>query len=188
VGNRASPEPPPKPPRWQEVIAPRAREEGEAVEPPRVFEVPADRLDDPLEHAPLFARLPEHAKDEIRERVAGAAGARADQVERRKETSHRWVVEGASLFAVSVALLQEPTRLEILLAALLGAGIGRVAARVKPRPFLYGLVFATIYAAFGAFSGFKNLVWAVLSVPIVLTIAMALAFTHGVQRFDSTEL
>jgi len=187
MGNRASPPPPPQPPKWQQVIAPPAREEQEAPEP-GVVEVPADRLDDPLECTPLFARLPDHAKTEIRDRVAAAAGTRVDQVLRRKDTAHRWVVEGATLFFVSVALLQMPTRLGLVIAAALGGGMGWVAARVKPTPLVYGFAFSAVYAAFGAFSGFRSLVYGILSLPIVLGLAAALAVSHGLQRFDSTEL
>lgn len=189
MGNRASPEPPPQPPKWQQVIAPKVREEEAREAPePTVVEVPGDRLDDPLECAPLFARLPEHAKQDIRSRRDAAAGTRADQVARRQETSHRWVVEGAGLFFLSVAFLQMPTRLGLILAALIGGALGWVAARAKPAPFLYGLLFSMVYTLFGAFSGFKSLVYAIFSIPIVLTIAMALALTHRIQRFDSTEL
>lgn len=190
MGSRASPEPPPKPPKWQQVIAPKVCEEREVPEPtePTVVEVPADRLDDPLECAPLFARLPDHAKVEIRSRREAAAGIHADQVARREETSHRWVVEGATLFFLSVALLQMPTRLGLILAAAVGGLLGWVGARAKPAPLIYGLLFATVYALFGALSGFKSLVFGILGVPFVLVAAMALAVTHRIQRFDSTEL
>ncbi|HEX5136145.1 MAG TPA: hypothetical protein VFY93_04175 [Planctomycetota bacterium] len=193
MGNRVSPrppEPPPDPPRWQQVIAPRAEKAREVPEPKPgiVVQVPEDRLHDHREIAPLFARLPEHAKEDLRDRWRAAEGKGAEQVVRRKDTSHRWVVEGAALFFLSVALLQTPTRPELILAAFAGAAIGWGAARVKPPPLSYGLVFATAYGLFGAFSGFKNLIFALISVGVVFGVAVALAATHRLQRFDSSEL
>jgi hypothetical protein len=81
-----------------------------------------------------------------------------------------------------------PTRIELLIAAVLGAAIGYVASRVKPPPLLYGFGFVTAYVAFAAFTGFRNPVYTVISIPIVLCLAAALATTHRLQRFDSTEL
>jgi hypothetical protein len=178
------------------VLAPRAHEEREVQEPepavvpdPTVVLVPEDRMHDARETAPLFARLPEHAKEDLRDRWRAAEGSRAEQVVRRGETSHRWVVEGAALFCVSVGLFQTPSRLELLFAALAGAGIGWAAARAKPPPLLYGVLFATAYTFFGAVTGgFGGLLYAVFSLGIVFGVAMALAATHRLQRFDSTEL
>jgi len=157
-------------------------------EPVPVVHVPEDRVHDPREEAPLFARLPEHGKEELRNRWRAAEGSSAEQVSRRGETSHRWVVEGAALFSLSVGLLQMPTRLELILAGFLGAVIGWVAARVKPPPILYGILFAIAYGLFGAISGFKNFLFALISVGVVFGIAAALATTHRLQRFDATEL
>ena len=185
MGNRGSQQ---RPPKWQQVIAPKAQEEGEAPEPPSVVEVPQDRLDDAREVAPSFARLPDHAKSELRDRWRTQEGVHGEQRERRKETSHRWTVEGAALFFLSVALQMMPTRLELLIAGALGAAIGYAASRVKPSPLIYGLVFSAAYAAFGAFTGFGNLVLGLFSIPLVLCVAIALALTHRIQRFDSTEL
>ncbi|MFI5402051.1 MAG: hypothetical protein ACHQ1G_03870 [Planctomycetota bacterium] len=155
------------------MIAPKASEEKEAGE---------------REQAEWFARLPEHAKEELRDRWRAQEGVRGDQVLRRKETSYRWVAEGAVLFFLAVAVLQMPSRLGLILAAVIGAAIGRVAALVKPPPLLYGVVFAAVYAVFGAFSGFRNFVFGVLSIPIVFGVAAALGTTHRLQRFDSSEL
>jgi hypothetical protein len=159
------------------VIAPAAHEVREAPEPA------GER-----ERAEWFARLPEHAKEELRDRWLAQEGVRGDQVLRRKETAYRWVVEGAVLFFLAVALLQTPSRLGLILAAVIGAAIGRVAALVKPPPLLYGVAFSAVYAMFGAFSGFRGLVFGILSVPIVLGLAAALGTTHRLQRFDSSEL
>lgn len=187
MGNRASPQRPPDPPKWQQVVAPPAQVEGEAPEP-QVIEVPEERIDDPRERVPWFARLPADAKEEIRARWQKQEGVHGEQVVRRKETAHRWVVEGAALFFLSVALLQTPTRLGLMLAAALGGALGWTASRVKPGPLVYGIAFSAAYAAFAAFSGFKSLVFGVLSVPIVFGLAAALAATHRLQRFDSSEL
>lgn len=187
MGNRASP--PPPPPKWQQVIAPKSKEEaGEAPEPPSVLEVPEDRMADPREVAPSFARLPDHAKTELRDRWRKQEGVHGEQRERRKDTSHRWAAEGAGLFFLSVALLLMPTRLELLLAAALGAALGYGASRVKPSPLVYGLAVSAAYLAFGACTGFRNLVFGIFSAPLILCVAMALAMTHRIQRFDSTEL
>jgi hypothetical protein len=187
MGSRASP--PPPPPKWQQVIAPKAREEGEAPEPPSVVvDVPEDRLDDARELAPSFARLPDHAKAELRDLWRRQEGVHGEQRERRKETSHRWAAEGAGLLLVSVALLMMPTRLELLLAGVLGAALGYAASRLKPSPLMCGFVFAAAYVAFGGCTGFRNFAYGILSIPIVLCLAAALATTHRIQRFDSTEL
>lgn len=150
--------------------------------------MPEDRIEDPRERVEWFARLPGHAKEELRDRWRAQEGVHGEQVVRRKETSHRWAAEGAGLFFLSVALLQMPTRLGLILAAALGAGIGYAASRLKPSPLVYGLAFSTAYAVFAAFSGFRNLVFGIFSIPLVLCIAIALAMTHRIQRFDSTEL
>jgi hypothetical protein len=81
-----------------------------------------------------------------------------------------------------------PTRIELLVAAVLGAGLGYAASRVKPSPLMCGFVFAAAYAAFGGCTGFRNFVYGIISIPIVLGLAAALATTHRLQRFDSTEL
>jgi hypothetical protein len=175
---------PPGPPKWQQVVAPRAV----APEPPRVLEVPADRLDDPRELAEAFARLPEHAKAELRDRWRGAEGAREEQRTRRKETKHRWVLEGAALLFVAVALLQTPTRLGLVVAVAVGAVVGGAGALVKPGPLLYGLLFAAVFALFGVVTGFGSVLFTAAGIPIVFGIAAALAVAHRLQRFDSTEL
>jgi len=188
MGNRASSQPPSQPPKWQQVIAPASREEGEAPEPPSVLLVPEDRIKDPRELAPSFARLPDHAKEELRDRWRAQEGVHGKQVLRRKETSHRWVIEGASVFFLSVALFLVPTGLGLLLAAAVGGAIGYAAARVKPGALRYGVLFAAFYAAFAGFWGFKSLFLGILSIPFVFGVAAALATTHRLQRFDSTEL
>lgn len=164
------------------------REEAPVREAPSVLAVPEDRIEDPRERVEWFTRLPDHAKEELRDRWRAQEGVHGEQVVRRKDTSHRWAAEGAGLFFLSVALLLMPTRLELLLGAVLGAAIGYTASRVKPSPLVYGLVVSAAYLAFGACTGFRNLVFGILSAPLILCVAMALSMTHKIQRFDSTEL
>lgn len=191
MGNRANPPSPPPPPKWQQVIAPPAppaEEKREVPEPQGVFVVPEDRMDDPRERSEPFARLPDHAKEELRDLWRGQEGVRGDQVVRRKETALRWVLEGAGLFYGAVWLFQTPSQLGLMIAGALGGAIGLGAARAKPAPLVYGLVFCTAYALFGAVSGSSSGFFAILSVPMVFGAAAALGVTHRIQRFDSTEL
>jgi hypothetical protein len=173
------------------VLAPAAAKEEKEVpepEPGLVVEVPEDRLHDPREQAPLFARLPEHAKEDLRDRWRAAEGARGDQVLRRKETALRWVAEGAALLALAEALLHTPTRLGLLLAAGVGAATGAVAAALKPGPLRYGFLFMAVYIVFGGLLGSRHVAYYLFTSPLVLGLAGALATTHRLQRFDATEL
>ncbi|MCK6460796.1 MAG: hypothetical protein L6Q95_13000 [Planctomycetes bacterium] len=193
MGNRASPrppEPPPDPPKWQQVLAPKALEERDVPEPEQglVVQVPEDRLHDPREEAPLFARLPEHAKEDLRDRWRAVEGVRGDQVLRRKETALRWVAEGAALLALVEALLHTPARLGLLLAAGVGAATGACAAVAKPGPLRYGFLFMAVYIVFGALLGSRHVAYYLFTSPLVLGLAGALATTHRLQRFDATEL
>jgi len=172
------------------VIAPRAQEEREAPEPGQglVVEVPEERLHDPREEAPLFARLPEHAKAEIRNRWDAAEGVRGDQVARRKDTALRWVAEGAALLFLAEALLHTPTRLGLMLAAAVGAATGAFAAALKPGPIRYGFLFMAVYIVFGGLLGSRHVAYYLFTSPLLLGLAGALAATHRLQRFDRTEM
>jgi hypothetical protein len=172
------------------VLAPKAQEEREVPEPERslVVEVPEDRLDDPREQAPLFAQLPEHAKEDLRDRWRAAEGARGDQVLRRKDTALRWVAEGTALLFLAEALMHTPTRVGLLLAAGVGAATGAFGAAAKPGPLRYGFVFMAAYIVFGALLGSRHIAYYLITSPILLGLAGALATTHRLQRFDSSEL
>lgn len=193
MGNRASPrppEPPHDPPKWQQVVAPRAAKKEPAAVPESgvVAEVPADRIHDEREEAPLFARLPEHAKEDLRDRWRAAEGSRTDQVARRKDTALRWVVEGALLLGLAEGLMHIPTRLGVLLAVGIGAATGAFGAIAKPGAVRYGAVFMVVYMAFGLILSDHAFVYYLMTAPLLLGLAGALAATHRVQRFDASEL
>jgi len=188
MANRNSP--PPPPPKWQQVVVPKASptpQPAEAEEP-NVFVIPEDRLDDPREQVPWFGRLPDHAKEDLRERWRAQVGASGEQKERKKVTTQRWIAEAVALLALAEVVLQKPTPASFLIAAALGVPVGWAGARLKLGAIRYGFVAACAWLLFGAFAGSRHFAYYVISVLIVFCVAAAFGVSHRLDRFDATEL
>jgi hypothetical protein len=170
------------------VLAPSEATPVAPAKEPRVLAIPEDRIEDPREQVEWFGRLPEHAKEELRERWRGQEGTRGDQKRRRKDTTLRWILEGGALLLLAEAVLQKPTLLGLALASAAGAAVGWAGALLKPGALRYGVLVALVYAVFGAVAGSRHMAYYVISLPIIFGVAAALGTTHRVQRFDGTEL
>jgi len=188
MANRNSP--PPPPPKWQQVVVPKADEPAPSAqtEEPAVFAIPEDRIDDPREQVPWFGRLPEHAKEDLRERWRAQAGAAGEQKERKRVTKRRWVAEAAAVFFLAEAVLQSPSLPGLAVATTVGVAVGWAGALLKPGPLRYGAIAAVAWVLFGAFAGSRHLAYYVISIPIVLCVAAAFGVSHRLDRFDATEL
>lgn len=174
-------------PKWQEVLA----HDDDLVPPDPespVYEIPEDRVHDAREEHEWLHRLPEHARDDLREAWRTQEGEGRKQKKRRKETTKVYVVEAAIAFMVLEVLLQAPTLLSLVAAGLFGAAAGGVAALFRSNAPSYGLVFTTFYMLFGIVAGSRHPAYYMLAGLIVLCIGVMLGRMHTLQKFDGTEL
>ena len=152
-----------------------------------VHEIPEDRVHDPREEAEWFCRLPEHAREEYRDRWRVQEVGTQKVQETRRQTTTRYVVEGTAI-TVFCAILIGPGFWTLILAPLVGGAMGAVARALRLLRFGYGALAAIVYPLFfvvpltaaGAFQLFHGVIFVTL-------FAMAGAM-HELQRFDSSEI
>lgn len=174
-------------PKWQQVLAHDVEFVPADPEHP-VVHIPEDRAHDPREEERWLHRLPEHARDELREAWRTQEGEGKRQKFRRKETTKTYVVEAAVVFMVLELLLQAPTRYHLLAAGIFGAAAGGLAALVRASAPSYGLFFTVFYVAFGFVAGSRHWAYYVLASLIVMCLGVMLGRMHTLQRFDGSDL
>jgi hypothetical protein len=174
-------------PKWQQVLA-----HNETFVPPEpefpVYDVPEDRAHDAREEEEWVHRLPEHAREDLREAWRTQEGEGRKQKKRRKETTKVYVVEAAIAFMALEVLLQAPSLLSLVAAGLFGAGAGGVAALFRSSAPSYGAVFTGFYVLLGLVAGSRHVAYYVLASLIVMCVGVALGRMHTLQKFDGTEL
>ena len=150
-------------------------------------EIPEDREHDPREQAEWFCRLPEHAREEYRDRWREQEGGTQKVRETRRQTTKRYLAEGAAITAFC-AILVGSGFVALILAALVGGAMGAIARALRLVRFGYAALAAVTYpllfglplSAAGAFQLFHGVIFVTL-------FAMAGAM-HELQRFDSSEI
>lgn len=172
-------------PGWQKVIG---LEPEEHVPEGPVFETPEDRAGDAREEAEWFQRLPDHAKEDLRERWRTQEGEGRHQKKRRKRTTRVYVVESTVIFLLLEILLHSPTWISALAAPLFGAATGLAAGLLRSNGPTYASLFSAGYLLFGATAGGRHFAYYLLSVLIVLCIGSALGVSHRLQKFDGSDL
>jgi hypothetical protein len=174
-------------PKWQQVLAHDVEFVPADPEQP-VYHIPEDRVHDPREEEEWLHRLPEHARDELREVWRTQEGQGRLQKFRRKETTKTYVVEAAVVFMVLELLLQSPTRYHLLAAGIFGAAAGALAALVRASAPSYALFFTTVYLLFGFVAGSRHWAYYVLASLIVMCLGAMLGRMHTLQKFDGSDL
>ena len=145
-----------------------------------VFEIPEDRAHDPREQEGGFLRLPEDAKDELRDGWRFTERLRAEVKSRRKRTVRVYMVESVILLAVLTVFTPQA----IPLAAVIGVGCGWLGWKLRAGTLIYGWVGALGYALVMALTGVLNLfAFALAAFGFGL-----LGMIHQLQRADRTEL
>ena len=122
--------------------ADRSGVENEAVA--TVHEIPEDREHDPREQEEWFHRLPEQAREEMRDRWRAHEHGTQKVRETRRLTTKRYVTEGAAI-AAFCAVLVGAGIFGLILAALVGGVMGAIARAARLTRFGYGALAAVAY-------------------------------------------
>jgi len=144
---------------------------------------PPTREPDAREETEWFRRLPEHAKEEFRERWRAEEGRTDRQLERRRHTEIRYLVEGVMLFAFLEFVFIGLSAGRLLLLFVPGLALGWICFRIRADRWRYAAValpfHLAVYGIFGLFAAWHLVVF--------LCVAAALGFGHELQRADGSE-
>ena len=141
------------------------------------------REHDPREEADWFQRLPEHAKEEFRERWRVVAGRTEQQIDRRRSTEVRYLVEGVMLFALLEFLFIGLSATRLLLLMVPGLALGWICHKIRADRWRYVAVALPLYfAVYGIFGLF-----AIVHFIVFVCVAAGLGLSHELQRADGTE-
>ena len=144
---------------------------------------PPVREPDTREQASWFHNLPDHAKEEFRERWRADDGRAERLIERRRGTELRYLVEGIMLFAVLEFLFFGLGVGRLLLLTVPGTLLGWIAHKIRADRWRYVAVAFPLYLlVYGAFG-----VLAVGHFIVFICAATALGLTHEMLRSDGTE-
>jgi len=138
---------------------------------------------DPRESADWFRRLPEHAQEDMRQRWKIAAGASRRQIERRKATEIRYLVEAVILFAVCEWMLVGLTISRLFLLVVPGVALGWICHKIRADRWRYPLVAVAFYVATYGLLG----MYAPWHFVVFVCFASAIGFSHEMQRADGSE-
>ncbi|MHC4956817.1 MAG: hypothetical protein ACYTGN_00480 [Planctomycetota bacterium] len=135
------------------------------------------------EKADWFQRLPEHAKDEMRERWERSAIHNEDIAERRARTRRRYVVEAAVWFVIVFWMFHPWSWGDAALAAAAGSVVGLVAFFIRAGTFHYAPLGALGYLLFAIAYGYVSIF------PFILCTvgSSALGVSHMLNRYDFVE-
>jgi len=144
---------------------------------------PPVREPDVREQASWFRNLPDHAKEEFRERWRAEEGRAEFRFARRRSTEVRYIVEGFMLFAVLEFLFFGLGVGRLLLLTVPGILLGWISYRIRANIWKYMAVAFPLYlAVYGAF----GLVM-VGHFIVFICVAAGLGFSHEMQRADGSE-
>ena len=158
------------------------RSMADAAESRLLHEIPLDREHDPREQAEAFQRLPEAAKEEIRDAWRRADGTHVEMRLLRRDSIRAYVIEMAVLFVFFelFTLLRHPFVMlpAALIGALTGWAAGKLRAGQTSYPFISGAgyVLLTLIGAGGNVFAFVALI----------SLSSLLGFSHQMQRADRT--
>mgnify|MGYP006969366751 FL=1 len=138
---------------------------------------------DPREEAEWFRRLPEHAKEEYRERWRLEGGREELRHARRRSTEVRYLVEAVLFLAVLEFLFFSLSAKRLMLLAVPGIAMGWVCHRIKANRWTYTMVALVPYLVLYGIPSL-DAPWFLV---IYLGCAGALGFTHEMQRADGSE-
>lgn len=144
-----------------------------------LHEIPEDRLHDPREESEFFQGLPEKAKEEMRERWRKDEGYHEEIQELRRYTWKLHMAEMAGFFVFFhiFSILAHPAM--ILVALLVGALTGALAAWLRAGPLLYPFIAGLGYVASGG--------WNPFALVGLVSLASMLGFVHRMRRFEGLE-
>jgi hypothetical protein len=149
-----------------------------------VHYTPEDRAHDPREQQGWFLRLPEHAKQDLREKWKIQEGGSEAQIARRKATMWRYVLESVGIFVVPLFLFMSLGWLSLLCSIVVGAAVGFLAARIRAGTFQYPFLgfagWLVLWVLSGLGLSFLTLFW-------YIGWTGALGAVHHLQKFDGTE-
>ncbi|MDH3590314.1 MAG: hypothetical protein OER88_00435 [Planctomycetota bacterium] len=174
-------------PAWQRVLA---EQDGATVPEPTapVYDLPEDRAHDPRESLEWFRRMPDHAKEALRNAWREDEGSAVHQKERRRRTRRYYCVEASATFVLLEVLLQGPYWHTVLAAAIFGVVAGGLAGVIRASAPSYGFLFTFFYLLLGLTCGVNHFLYYVLASIIVLCTGAALGRVHTLQKFDGSEL
>lgn len=159
-------------------------QELEAAEPlAQPYYIPEECGDDPREYEDWFLRLPEFAKDEMRQRWRAQAGFRDASIARFKRTRKRYMIEALVVFLLSDILLWVLSGDLLFVGALVGLAVGYVAFTVRAGTYTYATLGMVGYIVFNMMTGW----WNIVSMVWILCSCTVLGMSHQLQRFDGSE-
>ena len=144
-----------------------------------LHEIPEDRLHDPREHSEFFQGLPEHAKEEFRDRWRRDEGRHEEIRDLRRYTWKLHIGEMVACFVFFhiFGILHHP--LIFVVAVVAGGLTGAVAAALRAGPLLYPVIAGVGYVLSGGLNPFA-------AVGLV-SLASLLGFVHRLRRFEGLE-
>ncbi|MHC4954243.1 MAG: hypothetical protein ACYTGZ_10155 [Planctomycetota bacterium] len=159
----------------------------EASEPPLevafLHEIPEDRAHDAREHAEEFQRLPEEAKDDLRDRWRRAEGQTVRMKTLRRYSIRGYVIEMMVTFVFFhfFVILFHPWILPV--AIVIGGLTGWVAAKLRAGTSLYPAITFAGYLLMVMLGAGAN-PFAALS---LVSLSALLGYSHTMRRFDQAE-
>jgi len=145
--------------------------------------IPADRAHDPREHAEAFLRLPDDAKDDLRDRWRIAEGQTDRMKGLRKNSIRGYVIEMAVTFVIFNAFVILFHPIVLLVALVVGGLTGWVAGRFRAGTSLYPAIAGCGYVVMMLLGAGAN-PFAALS---IVSLTALLGYSHSMRRFDQTE-
>lgn len=138
---------------------------------------------DSREDAEWFRRLPDHAQEEYRQRWRAQAGRAERQIDRRKSTEIRYLVEGVILFAFLEFVFVGLSMTRLALLAIPGIALGWICHKIRADRWRYmavAIVFHPfVYGLLGLF--------ALTHFIVFVCVAAAIGYSHELMRADGTE-
>jgi len=156
-----------------------------------VHYIPEDRAHDPREQEEWFLRLPEHAKQEFRERWSREEQHHPEFHAKRLRTIRQYVGEGAFFFSVIFLFFFHTSVGDWAKAIVVGAGFGLAAWKVRAGPYQYAILGCLGYLLFhwmfsGSLLGMADM-RSIFAWVATTFCASAIGVGHVLNRYDMTE-
>ncbi len=149
-----------------------------------VHDLPEDRVGDPREEQEWFQRLPEHAKEEMRDRWRGQE-RQLDRIRQRsKESIVRYAVEGAAILPLFEIVFFSPGWLRIGASILAGALMGLVCALTRAGQYRYLLVGPPFFLGMRLLFGFGPFILEAFGAVLYVSLSALLGFSHDLRKAE----
>ncbi|MCZ6572026.1 MAG: hypothetical protein O7C98_02545 [Planctomycetota bacterium] len=149
-----------------------------------VHDLPEDRVGDPREEQEWFQRLPEHAKEEMRERWRGQE-RHLDRIRQRsKESIVRYAVEGAAILPLFEIIFFSPGWVRFGASIIAGALMGLVCALTRAGQYRYLLIGPPFFLGMRLLFGFGPFILEAFGAVLYVSLSALLGFSHDLRKTE----